>query len=176
MKLKDYQERALTEVKNFLEQLAIWRLKTRVDGEWLGDFAEKAWEKLNVGRPYLKRKDGLERPLPVYCLSIPTGGGKTLLAVKTIDLVQSIYRQQQNGPGSVDCPHLADLPADIASLERPGRSLPATPRHGFGRQDFGLGKDGWFHAAGRGRALGGAVTHAAVGGACQQGSVADVPR
>ena len=42
-------------------------------------------------------KDGLARPLPVYCLSIPTGGGKTLLAVKTIDLVQSIYRQQQTG-------------------------------------------------------------------------------
>jgi type III restriction enzyme len=97
MKLKDYQERALMEVKNFLEQLAIWRGKMRVDGEWLGDFAEKAWEKSNVGRPYLKKKDGLEHPLPVYCLRIPIGGGKTLLAVKTIDLVQSIYRQQQTG-------------------------------------------------------------------------------
>jgi type III restriction enzyme len=97
MKLKEYQERALTEVKNFLGQLSFWRGKALADGEWLFDFAEKAWEKSKVGCPYLKKKDGLGRPLPVFCLKIPTGGGKTLLAVKTIDLMQSIYRQQQTG-------------------------------------------------------------------------------
>jgi type III restriction enzyme len=97
MKLKEYQERALTGVKNFVEQLAVWRGKAFVDGEWLFDFAEKAWEKAGAAGPYLKRRDGLGRPLPVFCLKIPTGGGKTLLAVKTIDLVQSMFRQQQTG-------------------------------------------------------------------------------
>lgn len=97
MKLKEYQERALKEVKGFLEQLAVWRGKARQDDEWLFDFAEKAWEKAEVGRTYLKKKDGLNRPLPVFCLKIPTGGGKTLLAVKTIDLVQNIYLKRQTG-------------------------------------------------------------------------------
>ena len=95
MKLKEYQERTLGEVKRFLEQLVVWRGKAREGDEWNFDFAERAWEKAGVGRMYLKKKDGLGRPLPSYCLKIPTGGGKTLLAVKTIDLVQSIYRQRR---------------------------------------------------------------------------------
>ncbi len=97
MKLKEYQERTLAEVKRFFEQLAIWHGKAREGEEWLFDFAEKAWEKSGVGRMYLKKRDGLGRPLPSFCLKIPTGGGKTLLAVKTIDLAQSIYRQRQTG-------------------------------------------------------------------------------
>ncbi len=97
MKLKLFQERALGEVKRYLEQLVVWRAKAQQDGEWVFDFAETAWEKARVGPTYLKKKDGLGRPLPVFCLKVPTGGGKTLLAVKTIDLVQSIYRRQQTG-------------------------------------------------------------------------------
>ena len=41
------------------------RKSVGTDGEWLFDFAEKAWEKAGVGRIYLKKKDGLGRPLPV---------------------------------------------------------------------------------------------------------------
>ena len=97
MKLKEYQERTLAEVKRYLDQLTVWRGKALEGEEWLFDFAEKAWEKSGARGLYLKGKDGLGRPLPVFCLKVPTGGGKTLLAVKTIDLVQSIYRQQQTG-------------------------------------------------------------------------------
>ncbi len=97
MKLKEYQERTLKETKVFLEQLAVWRGKARDGEDWLFDFAEKAWEKADVGRIYLKKRDGLGRPLPVFCLKIPTGGGKTLLAVKTIDLAHSLYLKRQTG-------------------------------------------------------------------------------
>lgn len=97
MNLKIFQERALREVKIYLEQLALWRVKAREDDEWLFDFSEKAWEKAKVGRAYIKKQDGRKRPLPVFCLKVPTGGGKTLLAVKTIELVQNLYRQRQTG-------------------------------------------------------------------------------
>lgn len=97
MKLKDYQERALRETQVFLEQLAVWREKARDGNEWLFDFAEKAWEKAGVGRVYLRKRDGLNRPLPWFGMKIPTGGGKTLLAVETIGLVQNVYRRRANG-------------------------------------------------------------------------------
>jgi len=97
MKLKEYQDRTLKEVKVFLEQLAVWRPEAFKRGGWLFDFAEKAWEEAGVGRTYLKKRDGLKRPLPVFCLKIPTGGGKTLLAVKTIDHVQNLYLKRQTG-------------------------------------------------------------------------------
>jgi type III restriction enzyme len=97
MKLKEYQERALKEVKGFLEQLSVWRPEALKRGTWLFDFAEKAWEEAGVGRTYLKKKDGLKRPLPCFCLKVPTGGGKTLLAVKTIDLVHNQYLKRQTG-------------------------------------------------------------------------------
>ena len=47
--------------------------------------------------PVSSRKNGLGQPLPTFCLKVPTGGGKTLLAVKTIDLVNTIYRKRQTG-------------------------------------------------------------------------------
>jgi len=65
MKLKEYQERALGSapgnvgVKQFLEQLTIWRAKALQDGEWLFDFAEKAWEKAEIPYRYWKKRMAL---------------------------------------------------------------------------------------------------------------------
>jgi len=48
-------------------------------------------------RLYQSRGDGVGRPLPCFCLKVPTGGGKTFLAVKTIDLINTGYLKRREG-------------------------------------------------------------------------------
>lgn len=76
MQLKEFQQRALSEVKSYLEQAAIWRKLADAKPEYEIDFPLKAWEKAGIGRPYISRKNGIGQPLPNFCLKIPTGGGK----------------------------------------------------------------------------------------------------
>ncbi len=101
MFLKEYQKRALDRVGEFVEALAEWRGKAEkareVDPELTFDWVRRAWEKTVPARPYLPRADGRGEPLPSFCLKVPTGGGKTLLAVKVIDRVNTRYRRRQTG-------------------------------------------------------------------------------
>ena len=97
MQLKEYQQRTLEEIRRYLEFLTDWREKAKRNPELEVDFPAKAWDKTNIGRRYASRKNGLGEPLPTFCLKIPTGGGKTLLAVKMIDLVNTIYRKRRTG-------------------------------------------------------------------------------
>ena len=102
MILKEYQKRALATVEEFLERLTEWRARAaaavleqdpEMDVDWVG----RAWAKTAPSRAYLPRRNGLGEPLPSFCLKIPTGGGKTLLATKVIDLVNTHYRRRQTG-------------------------------------------------------------------------------
>lgn len=101
MILKDYQQRALVTVREFLEQLTEWRDKAakarEADAEMDVDWVGNAWAKTVPGRAYLPRRNGLREWLPSFCLKIPTGGGKTLLATKVIDLVNTHYLRRQMG-------------------------------------------------------------------------------
>ena len=101
MILKDYQQRALETVRRFLEELSVWREKdaaaTAHDPDWGFDWVERAWTKTTVGRPYFARRNGLGELLPAFCLKIPTGGGKTLLATRVIDLVNTHVRRSRRG-------------------------------------------------------------------------------
>lgn len=98
MILKEYQKRTLANVRTFLEQLAKWRAKSAtLDPDLDFDWVRRAWEKIGIPRSYLPRRNGLGEPLPSFCLKIPTGGGKTLLAIKTVDLVFMHYLQRQTG-------------------------------------------------------------------------------
>ncbi len=101
MILKEYQKTALQAVRTFLDLLVEWRGKEatarEIDPDITFDWVARAWEKAGTARGYLPRKNGLGEPLPTFCLKIPTGGGKTLLATKVIDLVNTHYRRQQAG-------------------------------------------------------------------------------
>ena len=101
MILKEYQKRTLATVREFLEGLAEWRGKASAALEAVPeldfDWVRKAWEKRIPARIYHPRRNGLGEPLPSFCLKIPTGGGKTLLATKVVDLVNTHYRKRQTG-------------------------------------------------------------------------------
>jgi len=97
MELKEYQLRALSEVKTYFDLLADWKKKSEQIPEAEIDFPAKAWEKARIGGSYRPRKNGIGQALPNFCLKIPTGGGKTLLAIKIIDLVNMVYRKKKTG-------------------------------------------------------------------------------
>ncbi len=152
MILKEYQKQALETVQQFLEQLSEWREKAAVAMKAVPDlpvdWVEQAWRQVAPGRTYLPRKNGLGEPLPTFCLKIPTGGGKTLLATKVLDLVNTRFLRRQTGlvlwivPSTQiydqtlkalkdrDHPYRQQL--DMASA---GRTLVLEKTSGFGPQD-----------------------------------------
>ncbi len=103
MVLKDYQSRTLQHVQAYVQALTEARAKAAnlaaLDPDMAAayDFTVAAWQKGGGPRPLVPRKNGLKEPLPAFCLKVPTGGGKTLLATKVIDIFQTHYRKRQTG-------------------------------------------------------------------------------
>jgi len=95
---KEYQRRALEQVRAYVDLLTEWREKARDLDPALGvDWTERAWEAAATRRPYFRRTNGLGRPVPAFCLKIPTGGGKTLLATRIIGLVNVRFSRSRTG-------------------------------------------------------------------------------
>ncbi|MDP3667165.1 MAG: DEAD/DEAH box helicase family protein [Sediminibacterium sp.] len=103
MKLKHYQEKVLTTLKEYLSELNIARkefdemteLKPHLAKHI--NFPREAWEKATGKTNYRAKENGLGEPLPDVYLKVPTGGGKTLLACHAIDLIQKLYLKKQTG-------------------------------------------------------------------------------
>ena len=100
MPLKRYQERVLREVTIFLEALASQQAsgsaKYAALEAW--DAAKKHFQ---LTGQYQPRRNGLEKDLPTFCIKVPTGGGKTLLAAEILGLIHGTILKDRNGAGLV---------------------------------------------------------------------------
>jgi type III restriction enzyme len=99
MQLKEYQRAALERLAQYLQRLNDERAKARKAAE-IGityKWDEQAWEAIEPRERYQARRNGLGDYVPAVCLKVPTGGGKTLLGVKAIDLINTHYRASQTG-------------------------------------------------------------------------------
>ncbi len=95
MELKVYQRRVVDEVDRYLTALA----KEQVDGN-RKHAAKDAWEALHLPG-YEERRNGLNEDLPTFCIKVPTGGGKTLLATQILGSVYRTILRDRNGAGLV---------------------------------------------------------------------------
>ena len=112
----DYQDRVLSALDNYIDALTDKKVNAdkiaafaeeQPDLELaVPDFAKEAWkalmsdEKLPASRaaiPFSPRQDGCGRPVPNAVLKVPTGGGKTWLAVSGVSRIMGRYLDRNTG-------------------------------------------------------------------------------
>jgi type III restriction enzyme len=121
----DYQDRVLETLDAYLDLLKDERGKAAEIAKLISqrpdleisqhDFAAKAWERMKAADKlpasrrnilYSPRLDGTGRPVPDVVLKVPTGGGKTLLAVNGLSRIFGRYLNCNTGfgnaPGAVE--------------------------------------------------------------------------
>ena len=100
MTLKRYQERAVREVGIFLDKLATQQAagNAKYASMEAWDEAGKEFKLLGAYNP---RKNGLGNDLPNFCVRVPTGGGKTVLATQILGLIYKTILKGRNGAGLV---------------------------------------------------------------------------
>ncbi len=96
MELKRYQERVVKEAEEYLRAVA----KQRDAGN--RDYGSAAaWEKDRKLGLYRRWDNGLGVDAPRFCIKVPTGGGKTLLATQILGSIYRTILQDRNGAGLV---------------------------------------------------------------------------
>ncbi len=103
MKLKHYQEKVLKELKEYLSILTEFKAKHQKALEFDADMAKDydfpkcTFTQATNKTIYHSKTNGLHEPLPDVYFKVPTGGGKTLLACHSIDLIYKTFLQKQTG-------------------------------------------------------------------------------
>ena len=112
----DYQDRVLAVLDSHLDHLKSTEQEAQEIADFVAtkpdlnipipDFAEKAWEtlrsegKLPLSRAetaFSPRHDGCDRPVPNAVFKVPTGGGKTWLAVSGVSRIMGRYVERNTG-------------------------------------------------------------------------------
>ena len=112
----DYQERVIATLDTWLDHLkeekanadevAILAEKNPEVDIPTPDFTRNAWEKMKENGhlpksraeiPFSSREDGCMRPVPNAVLKVPTGGGKTWLAINSISHIMNRYLNRNKG-------------------------------------------------------------------------------
>ena len=104
MYLKNYQIRVVSEIKNFLQKAKEKRVSTEAASKLIED--EEIRNSLNyvdntfkaLGKTLLDNaRNGLGHYYPRLSIKVPTGGGKTVLAVEAIREYQTLFAQKRTG-------------------------------------------------------------------------------
>ena len=112
----EYQDRVLTTLDTYIDYLKVEKQRSDEIAELavsrshlampIPDFTKRAWEALKTkGKlpesreaiPFSPRKDGCGRPVPNAVLKVPTGGGKTWLAVSGVSRIMGRYLERNTG-------------------------------------------------------------------------------
>lgn len=116
MRKLDYQERVLDTLDLYLDELKRQNVRTQAVEKFnrenpgmdmpLPDFAALAWEELRkqgklapsrANVPHSERLDGIGRTVPNAVLKVPTGGGKTYLAINALSRIQNRWLGKHTG-------------------------------------------------------------------------------
>jgi type III restriction enzyme len=101
MEAKEYQQRALKHFEDYLSALAAEQAKKRKIAE-VGldipyDVPVAAWKAIGLRAVYNSWQNGLDKDIPSVCFKVPTGGGKTYMATRAIELINLNFRQSSAG-------------------------------------------------------------------------------
>jgi type III restriction enzyme len=97
MELKNYQQRAIQETRAFLGFLLAEQVKGNKHAST--DAWDEAKKLFSIKGEYRKHKNGLGEDVPTFCIKVPTGGGKTLLATQFLGLIHQTILKNRNGAG-----------------------------------------------------------------------------
>ena len=100
MILKDYQIKVIKALKNFYveaekQKSAVEKLEEALRSSI--NYVDAVYNKLGFSNFSDRPKNGLGEHYPRFCLKIPTGGGKTILAIEAIRDYQNLFAKKRTG-------------------------------------------------------------------------------